>query len=101
MLGHEDSGGNAARILGISMDELCCQFHLLPPVVSWVGPKVGVEMVAKSGNACVGNLTHSHTVIAVWIEVVKSTASVGVPVTIYFSGILTKPMCRRVLTQTV
>jgi len=78
-----ESGGNAPCIPDINVDELCCQFHLPPPVVGWMAPTVGVEMVADIGAASGGSLTHSHcTVIAVRIDVVKSTANVGAPVTI-------------------
>jgi hypothetical protein len=78
-----ESGGNAPCIPDINVDELCCHFHLSPPVVGWVGPTVGVEMVANIGAASGGSLTHSQcTVIAVWIDVVKRTPSVGAPVTI-------------------
>ena len=62
------------------MDRLCCQFHLPPPVVGWVGPSVSVGMVAYIGTASVWNLTHSHSAV----DVVKSTASMEVIMTIVF-----------------
>jgi len=74
-----ESGSKPPRILDICMDELCCHFHLPPPVVGCVGPTVGVEMVANIGTASGGSLTHSHCTV---IAVVKSTASVGAPGTI-------------------
>ena len=73
-----ESGSKPPRILDINMDELCCHFHLPPPVVGWVGPKVGVEM-ANIGTASGGSLTHSHCTV---IAVVKSIANVGAPGTI-------------------
>jgi len=69
-----ESGGKPPRILDINMDELCCHFHLPPPVVGWVGLTVGVEMVVNIGTATGGSLTHSHCTV---IAVVKSTARVG------------------------
>ena len=49
-----ESGGSAPCILDINIDELCCQFHLPPPVVGWVGPTVSVEMVANIGSTPAG-----------------------------------------------
>jgi hypothetical protein len=52
-----ENGGKPPRNLDINMDELCCQFHPPPTVVGWVGPTVGVEMVANIGTASGGSLT--------------------------------------------
>ena len=57
-----------------------------------MGPSVGVGMVAYIGTASVWNLTHSHSAV----DVVKSTASMGLSWRSYLNGILTKSVCRRV-----